>query len=1319
VLAHLYRCFSTVVVSAIFSVTATAAVDSIDIYAATAKGLNRAHQGELATEEVDPFGGALQLSYVDGVIPGNGGLDIKIQRHYRSYTSFNNPAQSPEGVFVAMNQVVQPYLGRGWIMHYGKVYTNVANNSFGCNMSTDAIGAGLTLETPDGVRRTFHRNKTLSINNPMFITADRWKATCSSLGESLSVVSPDGTEYLMGQNFIEYGVGGADCTVVQCRRVYLTTQIRDRNSNAIDVLYNVSTSISTGNDVSIAALIGRRMGDVSVYGDGRRAVFSSVYAPSGILTSTINLIYRDANGTETRRTITYGTTGNNTPGYSELKAVLPTGREWRYLTKLSTTIDIPDANAITRITHPEGGTVNIGYQWVDSGPSINSLRRSAVASITKNNGVDSQTLNYAYDFNNDRDQTTVTFPSGKKVFQYWGYRAAYYQTAVAGRIARLGALLRKETYLSASTVPHQIEQYTWGLQALANENVYYPMTSWLVENTANALLLQNRTIQTQDGAGSTAYRSFTTAFSNFDAYGNAQTISETGTHSRVRRLTYLNDATKWLVKQVKSEAIDLWGTVLDRGFDTNGNMTYETKLGTRTDFTYNPLGGVVTGDVYERKQTARGTTFTHIFRSYLAGVAQYESHPEGVAISRVVDGFGNTRQEQNPETGQYTSYTYDDLNRLKTASFPTEPVAGKTKNPVTVDWQLTSRTVTKGNLRESASYNGFGAPTSRTQTDAATLYAVTNQVKYNAIGQKVFDSYPNSNAGTTNTYDALERTTRVTHPDGTFRLIEDYGSVVYVTNERGYKTTMLYRVFGDPSSRELLQIVPPEAAATVTIDRDLVGLVKFVTQSNITRGYTYFPGTNFLKSVTDPERGTVDYVRDEIGNLTSQTLNGVNSTFGYDSLHRMKRINNPAGTPSVDFAYFKDGKLQTVSNGLTTRAYTYDLTRDLVSESVGIDGYTFSAGYDYDNNGRLQNITYPVSGKTIAYNPDGLGRPKSVGSYVTNVTYWDSGQIRRLSYANGVTSELGQDARLRPSTIAIGNAASPFVASTYGYDAVGNVKQVSDSIDAIFNRTFDYDPIDRVTTSNGPWGSGFISYDGLGNIKSQTLGTFGLAYNYNPTNNRLDSITGSKAYAFGYDLLGNVSSNGTGTFQYDASPNMVCANCNTANAINYTYDGKNQRVKSVKGGLATYEFYSSLGNLMMEYTPNTPTQPTIKELIYLGNRLVATRKDGPTYVSTITLTTIPNPPVAGKPITLRATVSGDGPTGRVTFWSNGVIIGYADIINGVAEFVITNPTPGSYSYSASYAGDGDNRTSVLAQPVVVWVINLSAITAILQMLLSE
>ena len=59
-----------------------------------------------ATESVDPFTGKLRLSYVDMILPGNGGQDIVVQR---SYTSGDGFLRDP-GPF-----------GIGWSMGFGRI----------------------------------------------------------------------------------------------------------------------------------------------------------------------------------------------------------------------------------------------------------------------------------------------------------------------------------------------------------------------------------------------------------------------------------------------------------------------------------------------------------------------------------------------------------------------------------------------------------------------------------------------------------------------------------------------------------------------------------------------------------------------------------------------------------------------------------------------------------------------------------------------------------------------------------------------------------------------------------------------------------------------------------------------------------------------------------------------------------------------------------------------------------------------------------------------------------------------------------------------
>ena len=62
-----------------------------DFYAEPGLHHFRDQLADTANEFIDPFSGSLQLSYVDLVVPGNGGLDIKIQRHYTSNIYLTRP----------------------------------------------------------------------------------------------------------------------------------------------------------------------------------------------------------------------------------------------------------------------------------------------------------------------------------------------------------------------------------------------------------------------------------------------------------------------------------------------------------------------------------------------------------------------------------------------------------------------------------------------------------------------------------------------------------------------------------------------------------------------------------------------------------------------------------------------------------------------------------------------------------------------------------------------------------------------------------------------------------------------------------------------------------------------------------------------------------------------------------------------------------------------------------------------------------------------------------------------------------------------------
>jgi N-acetylneuraminic acid mutarotase/sugar lactone lactonase YvrE len=94
-------------------------------------------------------------------------------------------------------------------------------------------------------------------------------------------------------------------------------------------------------------------------------------------------------------------------------------------------------------------------------------------------------------------------------------------------------------------------------------------------------------------------------------------------------------------------------------------------------------------------------------------------------------------------------------------------------------------------------------------------------------------------------------------------------------------------------------------------------------------------------------------------------------------------------------------------------------------------------------------------------------------------------------------------------------------------------------------------------------------------------------------------------------------------------------------------------------------------------------------------------------ISTTTLSASATALTAGQTLTLTATVtatSGSTPTGTVTILNGAVILGSAQLNNGVATLTLT-PAVGSYSITASYGGSVSDAASVSSPPVSVMVTN--------------
>ncbi|SFR54621.1 RHS repeat-associated core domain-containing protein [Pseudidiomarina maritima] len=211
----------------------------------------------------------------------------------------------------------------------------------------------------------------------------------------------------------------------------------------------------------------------------------------------------------------------------------------------------------------------------------------------------------------------------------------------------------------------------------------------------------------------------------------------------------------------------------------------------------------------------------------------------------------------------------------------------------------------------------------------------------------------------------------------------------------------------------------------------------------------------------------------------------------------------------------------------------------------------------------------------------------------------ETGQLLEFEYGNGLLFNQSLDAKFRPDMRSISNSTALFE-HTYHYDLNSNLLAITDILMPVNTLTLGYDRLDRLTSANGAWGSGYFSYDALGNIISKTVGNENINYHYN-SSNRLASVSGAVSRTFSYDSRGSVTSNGTRSFNYNRANRLI-----SSGGITYQYDGHGRRVSKTEGGLKTYSLYNQQGTLLATYRNGNYI-----EYYHLGSQLVARYNDAP------------------------------------------------------------------------------------------------------------
>lgn len=391
------------------------------------------------------------------------------------------------------------------------------------------------------------------------------------------------------------------------------------------------------------------------------------------------------------------------------------------------------------------------------------------------------------------------------------------------------------------------------------------------------------------------------------------------------------------------------------------------------------------------------------------------------------------------------------------------------------------------------------------------------------------------------------------------------------------------------------------------------------TRNNVTK-VTDPSGFDYVYRYDDKNRLTVDssaiygkslFGYDAANNLSWEKNSASDSiAYKYDALNRLTDIKYPDSQnikyiyDGTEYSYGKGRLYLEVTPACTTK-YRYDSKGRVQQVRQKITGdVTYGFTYLYDKNNNLTTLEYP-SGSVLIYVYDNMDN-------VIKVEAWKNGDLQKVladsikysPYGRPTYWKLGNG--IKVSNIydklylvdSIWTGADNIMKWDYDINKVGNITQITDNLDTLQTRRFQYDDIFRLTQSvckDYPVDTLRFRYFNNGNrdslITSGGMSADVISYKY--LKNRLDTVYSDFAVPvrYIYDSLGNVikrkatlGSDSTTYVYNDAS--RLTSFFKGADTSLFYYDARNRRVKEVQGGSGTKFLYNAAGQIMSEFDLN-------------------------------------------------------------------------------------------------------------------------------------
>ncbi len=367
---------------------------------------------------------------------------------------------------------------------------------------------------------------------------------------------------------------------------------------------------------------------------------------------------------------------------------------------------------------------------------------------------------------------------------------------------------------------------------------------------------------------------------------------------------------------------------------------------------------------------------------------------------------------------------------------------------------------------------------------------------------------------------------------------------------------------------------PAGTATTTAYTYNILGEILTVTDPHGNVIASTYDTLGRRTALQTPNSGTVEYSYDLAGNLLTRVDEALRESGGiirYEyEFNRLTRIRYPE-SDEVSYEYgeatagYDAGRTIRVSDqaGITRYRYgamgeTTEITRTLERLTPGREDApeTYTLGYTWDYQGRMERIVYP-DGEELVYSYDHGGQvTRAVGEwgtteyvYVDQIGYDEFGQRNYIRYGNGVetTYSYDPDRRWLDHIHTATGRGEVLQDMDYGFDRVGNIlTTINDGERRRVSQSYRYDDRHQLIAADGEtiarmgglelWRNEYsqaYAYDAIGNMVSKT-GTnrimptgerpehlnYTLGYTYDPLRPHQATVIGDREYR--YDLNGNV-----------------------------------------------------------------------------------------------------------------------------------------------------------------------------------------------------